>query len=71
LRKFHPDFSATWSSEKAGISLGKHMTWLLIHGILHLFGFDHVQSQAKADEMETRTKQLLEKVKNLIPEDLQ
>ena len=57
-------------AEKAGISLGAHMTWLLIHGILHLFGFDHEQSEQAADEMETRTKQILHKVQSLMTEDL-
>jgi len=57
-------------AEKAGISLGAHMTWLLIHGILHLFGFDHEQSEQAADEMETRTKQLVHKVQGLMTEDL-
>jgi len=57
-------------AEKAGISLGAHMTWLLIHGILHLFGFDHEQSEQAADEMETRTKQLMRKVQGLMTEDL-
>jgi len=57
-------------AEKAGISLGAHMTWLLIHGILHLFGFDHEQSELAADEMETRTKELMGKVQGLMTEDL-
>jgi probable rRNA maturation factor len=63
--------TAAAEAEKAGISLGRHMTWLLIHGILHLFGFDHEQSQPAADEMESRTAILMEKVKTLISTDLQ
>ena len=63
--------TAAAEAEKAGISLGQHMTWLLIHGILHLFGFDHEQSGEMADEMETRTRRLAETVKDLIPANLQ
>ena len=63
--------TAAAEAEKAGISLGAHMTWLLIHGILHLFGHDHEQSRQQADDMENRTKQLMKKVKGLIPADLQ
>jgi probable rRNA maturation factor len=34
-----------------GISVHHHVTHLLIHGILHLLGYDHI-SEAEADEME-------------------
>ncbi len=63
--------TAAAEAEKAGIPLGDHMTWLLIHGILHLFGYDHEQSRQQAEEMETRTRQLMQKVKSLISADLQ
>jgi len=63
--------TAAAEAEMAGISLGQHMAWLLIHGILHLFGFDHEQSREEADEMEARTGQLMEKVKDIIPADRQ
>ncbi len=63
--------TAAAEAEKADIPLGEHITWLLIHGILHLFGHDHEQSRHQADEMETRTKQLMQKVKTLISADLQ
>ena len=33
-------------------SLAQHITHLLIHGILHLLGFDHELGQAEQDEME-------------------
>jgi probable rRNA maturation factor len=55
----------------ADISLGDRMTWLLIHGILHLFGFDHEKSDAAEEEMEIRTKELQQKVAGLLSEDLQ
>ena len=39
------------ASEK-GISLEDHATHLLIHGLLHLAGHDHVDSDAQAEAME-------------------
>ncbi len=63
--------TAAAEAESAGIPLGEHMAWLLIHGILHLFGYDHEKSPQQADEMETRTKQLMQKVKDLMSADLQ
>jgi len=63
--------TAAAEAEKSSISLGAHMAWLLIHGILHLFGFDHGQSEKEAQAMEDRTRQLMQKVKTLITEDLQ
>jgi probable rRNA maturation factor len=33
-------------------SLAQHISHLLIHGVLHLLGFDHELGQAEQDEME-------------------
>ena len=63
--------TAASEAESADISLGERMAWLLIHGILHLFGFDHEKSAAAEEEMETRTEELQQKVKGLLSEDLQ
>ena len=35
-----------------GKSVSDHLTHLLVHGILHLLGFDHELGQAEQDEME-------------------
>lgn len=35
-----------------GVSLEDHATHLLIHGLLHLAGHDHVESDAEAEAME-------------------
>ncbi|WP_435417165.1 rRNA maturation RNase YbeY [Parerythrobacter aurantius] len=35
-----------------GISLADHATHLIVHGLLHLAGHDHVGSEAEAEEME-------------------
>jgi probable rRNA maturation factor len=46
----------------AGISLDRRFRELLIHGILHLFGYDHEQSEAEARRMDAKSRILLEKV---------
>ncbi len=38
-------------ADEKGISVQKHVTHLLIHGILHLLGYDHI-SETEAEEME-------------------
>jgi probable rRNA maturation factor len=44
----------------AGISMEERFTQLLIHGILHLFGYDHENSKEEADKMEKKSKELLD-----------
>ncbi|ABC63793.1 rRNA maturation RNase YbeY [Erythrobacter litoralis] len=39
-------------AEEKGISLEAHATHLIVHGLLHLAGHDHVDSDAQAEEME-------------------
>lgn len=34
-------------------TVAQHISHLLIHGMLHLFGFDHMLGQAEQDEMES------------------
>lgn len=40
-------------AEEKGVSLADHAAHLIIHGMLHLAGFDHVDSDAQAEQMET------------------
>jgi probable rRNA maturation factor len=40
-------------AEEKGVSLEEHATHLLVHGTLHLLGYDH-QDDGSAEEMETR-----------------
>ncbi|MDJ1007554.1 MAG: rRNA maturation RNase YbeY [Paracoccaceae bacterium] len=40
-------------AEAAGIVFGDHLTHLLVHGLLHLLGYDH-ETDADADLMESR-----------------
>ncbi|UCG14064.1 MAG: rRNA maturation RNase YbeY [Deltaproteobacteria bacterium] len=50
--------TAKRQSEEAGISLDNMISRLLVHGILHLVGFDHEQGEEAAQEMEQRGVQL-------------
>jgi len=40
-------------AQEKGVSLEEHATHLLVHGTLHLLGYDH-QDDGSAEEMETR-----------------
>ncbi len=51
--------TAQKESEKANISLSERISQLLIHGILHLIGFDHEQSFEDAQRMEEKSLEVL------------
>ncbi len=44
---------------EAGIALEERMSQLLIHGILHLVGFDHEKGTEQARDMEKKSLELL------------
>jgi probable rRNA maturation factor len=44
----------------AGVSFDRRFVELLIHGILHLFGYDHETSPAEAERMSRKTNALLQ-----------
>jgi probable rRNA maturation factor len=46
-------------AEMGEISTERRFYELLIHGILHLFGYDHVHSEAEAEVMEGKSRELL------------
>lgn len=46
-------------ADQAGIPVQRRFDQLLIHGILHLFGYDHVPSQTQAKVMEAKSEALL------------
>ena len=54
--------TAQQEADKAKISLDERMSQLLIHGILHLTGFDHEASQSDARKMEDKSLELLRKL---------
>ena len=55
-------------AQQAGISAHERFDQLLIHGILHLFGYDHVQSESDARAMEAKSNDLLALLRTLKPE---
>jgi len=46
-------------ADAAGISFESHFNELLVHGILHLFGFDHEQSEEEDRRMRAKSEELL------------
>ncbi len=52
--------TARHQSEGHGLSLEEELTLLLIHGILHLLGYDHEISDAEDERMRKKTRELLE-----------
>lgn len=51
--------TAQREADEAGISLDNMLSRLLIHGILHLVGFEHDGGEDAAREMEERSSELL------------
>ncbi len=51
--------TALKESEAAGITFNRRMDELIIHGILHLLGYDHENSEEEARKMEEKAKKLL------------
>ncbi|MFC1798415.1 rRNA maturation RNase YbeY [Thermodesulfobacteriota bacterium] len=47
-------------SEDAGIEWITRFDQLIVHGILHLFGYDHVNSEPEAERMEKKSRELME-----------
>jgi probable rRNA maturation factor len=52
-------------AEEAGIALETRLDQLLIHGILHLLGYDHVHSESEARVMEAKSDELLARLEGL------
>jgi probable rRNA maturation factor len=46
-------------AEMGAISTEERFYELLVHGILHLFGYDHVHSEEQAQVMEAKSRELL------------
>lgn len=49
-------------AQRAGHSLEKELTILLIHGILHLLDYDHEKGESEAEEMKKLEETILKKV---------
>lgn len=48
----------------AGISTDERMSQLLVHGILHLIGFDHELGENQARKMEKKSLELLRRIED-------
>jgi rRNA maturation RNase YbeY len=55
--------TAQREAQSAGISMQDRFDQLLIHGTLHLLGYDHENTEAEAHRMEKKTEELLKKIK--------
>jgi rRNA maturation RNase YbeY len=58
--------STAWRQAKeAGRSLDEELAWLLVHGILHLCGYDHERSEKEARRMHRRERMILRSLARL------
>jgi pyridoxine 5-phosphate synthase len=48
-----------------GVCLHQHVTWLIIHGLLHLLGYDHELSDAQAEIMQDKEAQLFQAIHHI------
>jgi probable rRNA maturation factor len=49
----------------AGLEFRERLDQLLVHGILHLFGYDHVDSAQQARRMEAKSAELTEMIRTI------
>jgi probable rRNA maturation factor len=55
--------TAYQEARAAGLELEQRLTQLLVHGILHLCGYDHEQDAAEARRMAAKSRALLAKIR--------
>jgi probable rRNA maturation factor len=55
---------AARQAKEAGHSLSMEIEFLLIHGILHLLGYDHERGKREADRMKKRERLLLKRLRS-------
>jgi probable rRNA maturation factor len=51
--------TAEKEGKSIGISMEERFTQLLVHGILHLLGYDHETTEQDADKMEKKNEEIL------------
>jgi probable rRNA maturation factor len=54
--------TAAREAQEADLSRERRFNELLIHGILHLFGYEHEDSEKEARRMEEKNRELLEMI---------
>ena len=52
-------------AQRDGISFEQHFIALLVHGILHLRGYDHERSEEEDRRMEAKSQEILQQLKHL------
>ncbi len=57
--------TARREAEEAGVSFEERLDFLLIHGILHLFGYDHEGDDDQARRMEDKSEELAAVLRSL------
>jgi len=56
--------TAEKEGKSIGISMEERFTQLLVHGILHLLGYDHEKSKQEADKMEKKSEEILKLIES-------
>ncbi len=51
--------TALRQAKEGGRALSEELAWLLVHGVLHLCGYDHERSDAEARRMKLREQKVL------------
>ena len=59
--------TAQRNAEEGHATLKDEIVFLLIHGILHLLGYDHEGSVNQASEMQAKQEEVLSSLKNTVP----
>jgi rRNA maturation RNase YbeY len=57
--------TARRQAKEAGRSLEEELAWLLVHGILHLCGYDHERGEKEARRMHRRERMILRSIARL------
>ena len=61
--------TAAREGKELGFTFTQRFNFLLVHGILHLFGYDHEVSEDEAARMDKKTEELYQLIKDLNIED--
>ena len=56
--------TAEKEGKSIGISMEERFTQLLVHGVLHLLGYDHETSEQEADRMEKKSDEILKLIES-------
>lgn len=59
-----PAQAARQAAER-GVSLDRELALLLIHGLLHLIGYDHEKDRSQARKMKNKEKELMDALKKM------